>query len=127
MEEEGEDDPLSVSVHALTASTMIMPADILSFRKMLYSLGLRFSFFAGFLPNWAMVLSCRFSASETFLSSLLIDACAFSRFDNLDFRLPMSEGIAFGLSRPDSRVVTACMSARRDFGIPSFSGMPRGV
>src|SRR2546430_10304467 len=80
MEDEVEDDPPSFSFHALTASTMLMPADILSFRKRLYSLGLRFSFFAGFLPNWAIVLSCRFRASETFLSSLLVDACAFSRF-----------------------------------------------
>src|SRR6266571_3153445 len=117
MEDEVEDDPPSFSFHALTASTMLMPADILSFRKRLYSLGLRFSFFAGFLPNWATVLSCRFRASEMFLSSLLVDACAFSRLASLDFRLPMSERIAFGLSRPESRVFTALMSARRDFGI----------
>ena len=122
-----EDDPPSFSFHALTASTMLMPADILSFRKRLYSLGLRFSFFAGFLPNWATVLSCRFRASEMFLSSLLVDACAFSRLASLDFRLPMSERIAFGLSRPESRVFTALMSARRDFGIPFFFGMPKGV
>src|SRR5207245_9512379 len=124
MEDEVEDDPPSFSFHALTASTMLMPADILSFRKRLYSLGLRFSFFAGFLPNWAMVLSCRFRASETFLSSLLMEACAFSRRASLDFRLPMSERIAFGLSRPASRVVTALMSARWDFGIPLFFGLP---
>jgi len=127
MEDEVEDAPPSFSFHALTASTILMPADILSFRKRLYSLGLRFSFFAGFLPNWAIVLSCRFRASETFLSSLLMEACAFSRLASLDFRLPMSERIAFGLSRPESRVFTALMSARRDFGIPFFFGMPKGV
>jgi len=127
MEDEVEDAPPSFSFHALTASTMLMPADILSFRKRLYSLGLRFSFFAGFLPSWAIVLSCRFRASETFLSSLLMEACAFSRLASLDFRLPMSESIAFGLSRPESRVFTDLMSARRDFGIPFFFGMPKGV
>src|SRR5436853_7861751 len=105
---------------------MLMPADILSFRKRLYSLGLRFSFLTGFLPNWAMVLSCRFRASEMFLSSLLVDACAFSRLASLDFRLPMSERIAFGLSRPASRGLTDLLSARRDFGIPFFFGMPQG-
>jgi len=124
---EDEDDPPSFSFHAFTASIMLMPADILSFRKRLYSLGLRFSFFAGFLPNWAMVLSCRFSASEMLLSSLLIDVCAFSRLPSLVFRLPMSARMAFGLSRPESRVFTDLMSARRDFGIPFFFGMPHGV
>src|SRR5437773_12533399 len=116
MDDEVEDDPPSFSFHALTASTMLMPADILSFRKRLYSLGLRFSFFAGFLPNWAIVLSCRFSASEMFLSSLLMDACAFSRFASLDFRLPMSVCIAFGLSMFVCCVITDLMSARMDFG-----------
>src|SRR2546430_16478800 len=117
MDDEVEDDPPSFSFHALTASTMLMPADILSFRKRLYSLGLRFSFFAGFLPNWVIVLSCRFSASETFLSSLLMDACAFSRFASLDFRLQMSEGYSFGLFRLESRVFTVLMSTGWEFGI----------
>src|SRR5437899_12486921 len=120
MEDEAEDDPPSFSFHALTASTMLMPADILSFRKRLYSLGLRFSFFAGFLPNWAMVLSCRFRASETFLSSLLMDVCAFSRFANLDFRLPMSRRIAFGFSRPDRHLFTSFISSMRNCGIRFF-------
>src|SRR5437773_12478213 len=115
MEDEVEDDPPSFSFHALTASTMLMPADILSFRKRLYSLGLRFSFFAGFLPNWAIVLSCRFRASETFLSSLLMDACAFSRFACLDFRLSISEWIAFGLSRLESWGFGDLVSAWRCF------------
>src|SRR5207245_11246059 len=106
---------------------ILIPADILSFRKRLYSLGLRFSFFAGFLANWGTVLCCRFRAFEMFLSSLLVDACAFSILASLDFRLIMSERIAFGLSRPESRVFTALMSARRDFGIPFFFGMPKGV
>src|SRR5207245_2507029 len=127
MEDEVEDDPPSFSFHALTASTMLMPADILSFRKRLYSLGLRFSFFAGFLPNWAIVLSCRFRASETFLSSLLMDACAFSRFASLDFRLPMSERIAFGLSRPECRVFTDLMSVWWDFVLQFFLGVAAGV
>src|SRR5437660_12413071 len=108
MEDEVEDDPPSFSFHALTASTMLMPADILSFRKRLYSLGLRFSFFDGFLPNWAMVLSCRFRASEMFLSSLLMDACAFSILASLDFRLAMSERIALRLSIRESPVFTDC-------------------
>src|SRR5438876_12380473 len=110
MEDEVEDDPPSFSFHALTASTMLMPADILSFRKRLYSLGLRFSFFAGFLPNWAMVLPCRFRPSEMFLSSLLMDACAFSRLASLDFRPPVPERIAFGLSRRESRAFTRLLS-----------------
>src|SRR5438477_12148240 len=109
MEDEVEDDPPSFSFHALTASTMLMPADILSFRKRLYSLGLRFSFFAGFLPNWAMVLSCRFRASEMFLSSLLMDSCAFSRLASLDFRLQMSDSIAFVISSPDARAFTCLL------------------
>src|SRR5438132_2209060 len=125
MEDEVEDDPPSFSFHALTASTMLMPADILSFRKRLYSLGLRFSFFAGFLPNWATVLSCRFRASEMFLSSLLVDACAFSRLASLDFRLPMSERIVFGVSRPESGVFTALMSVGTDSGTPCFFAMPK--
>src|SRR5437879_12250234 len=103
---------------------MLMPADILSFRKRLYSLGLRFSFFAGFLPNWATVLSCRFRASEMFLSYLLVDSCAFSRLASLDFGLPMSERIAFGLSRPERRGFTAWMYARRDFGMALLLGIP---
>src|SRR5437899_10397510 len=100
MEDEVEDDPPSFSFHALTASTMLMPADILSFRKRFYSLGLRFSFFAGVLPNWAAVLSCRFRASELFLSSLVVDACAFSRLASLAVRLPMSGRMPFVHSRP---------------------------
>src|SRR5438445_13621391 len=103
MEDEVEEDPPSFSFHALTASIMLMPADILSFRKRLYSLGLRFSCFAGFLPNWAIVLSCRFRPSETFLSSLLMDVCAFSRFASLDFRLRLTGRMALGLPRPDVR------------------------
>jgi hypothetical protein len=39
----------------------------------------------------------------------------------------MSARIAFGLSRPESRVFTDLRSARRDFGIPFFFGMPNGV
>jgi hypothetical protein len=39
----------------------------------------------------------------------------------------MSARIAFGFSRPESRVFTDLMSARRDFGIPFFFGMPNGV
>jgi hypothetical protein len=39
----------------------------------------------------------------------------------------MSARIAFGLSRPESRVFTDLMSARRDFGITFFFGMPHGV
>src|SRR5438105_14646074 len=112
MEDEVEDAPPSFSFHALTASTILMPADILSFRKRLYSLGLRFSFFAGFLRNWAIVLSCRFRASETFLSSLLMEACAFSRLASLDFRLLMSERIHCALARPESRLFTAMISSR---------------
>src|SRR5207249_2641002 len=55
---EDEEDPPSLSFHALTASTMLMPWLILSLRKRLYSLGLRFSFFAGFiLPSCAILLS----------------------------------------------------------------------
>src|SRR5207245_11167027 len=127
MEDEVEDDPPSFSFHALTASTMLMPADILSFRKRLYSLGLRFSFFAGFLPNWAIVLSCRFRASETFLSSLLMDACAFSSFASLDFTLPMSARIDFGLSRPELRVFTSLMSVWWDFVLQFFLGVAAGV
>src|SRR5438309_11891406 len=126
MEDEVEDDPPSFSFHALTASTMLMPADILSFRKRLYSLGLRFSFFAGFLPNWAIVLSCRFRASDMFLSSLLVDACAFSSLASLDFRLPKSERMALGHSRPESRVCTDLMSARRVVGIDFFFGVLEG-
>src|SRR5207249_11256408 len=55
---EDDEDPPSLSFHALTASTMLMPWLILSLRKRLYSLGLRFSFFAGFiLPSCAILLS----------------------------------------------------------------------
>src|SRR5438445_12917570 len=112
MEDEVEDDPPSFSFQALTASTILMPADILSFRTRLYWLGLRFSFFFGFLPNWAMVLSCRFRASETFLSSLLMDVCAFLRFAHIDVRLPLSDGIAFGFAGREIRVVVDLMWAR---------------
>src|SRR5207247_1996125 len=40
---EDDEDPPSLSFHALTASTMLMPWLILSLRKRLYSLCLRFS------------------------------------------------------------------------------------
>src|SRR5438876_11098065 len=100
MEDEVEDDPPSFSFHALTASTMLMPADILSFRKRLYPLGLRFSFFAGFLPNWATVLCCRFRASELLWSCWSVDACVSWSLGSLGFRLPRSQRISSGLSRP---------------------------
>src|SRR5229473_1645477 len=122
MDDEVEDPPFSF--HALTASTMFMPADIFSLRKRLYSLGLRFSFFAGFLPSWVMVSCCFFSMSlrllVLFFNSFTKEDCIFSIAAR---RFLTTE--AWFFSSVASLVCTFLRSARRDFGIPAVFGMPQ--
>ncbi len=104
---EVEDVPDCFSFHALTASIMLMPWDILSFRKRLYGLGFRFSLLTAFLPSVEIVACCFFIMSRwaltVFLKSFVSEVWLFS-----------SE-----LSRPLRRL----MSATIDFGIPVDFGI----
>ncbi len=101
------DIPPSFSFHFLTASTMLMPWDILSLRKRLYALGLRFSRLADFFPRLTIVCSC----------FLIIAACSLMVF----LKSLSNDELAF--SRYVSRVLSLLMSASRDFGIPAVFGI----
>ena len=93
---------------------MLIPCVIFPFRKRLYSLGLRFSFFTDFLPSCAMVLSCWAIVFCCFLS---ISVC------DLMVVLKSLNSVLWLFSSVASLLFSLLMSARMDFGIPDVFGM----